>query len=193
MADTRTLSPVLARRAAEHPERPLVIGVPRRDSAALGSLRAPACAVLRRELLPDRPAPTDTGVPVPSGRFTDPDARARGIAGRRTESILRDGRQLRARGDRDQQPADPTFDDGHEDGVTPEVFGERTGADAALSGDTGTTDGKARTFARRTMTDHTIPDLDRLSDAFPMTSGGKAGRRELERMHALDSTVTSGA
>jgi hypothetical protein len=193
MADTRTLAPVLARRAAEHPERPLVNGVTRRDSAALLSARTPARAFPRGEMPSDCPARMDTEVSVPAGRITDPDARERGIAGRRTESILRDGCQLHPREVHDQQPADPTVDDGRGDGVTPEVLGERTGADVVPSGHAGITGGQARTFARYTMPDHTIPDLDRLSDAFPMTSSGKAGRRELERMHALDSTVTSGA
>ena len=166
MADTRTLAPVLARRAAEHPERPLVIGVPRRDSAALVPAPTRAPAVSRAELVPDCPARIEAGLSVQAGRFTDPRARERGIAGRRTESILRAGRQLYSRELRDQQRA---------------------------AGSAGTTGGKARPVARHTMVDHTIPDLDRSSDAFPMTSSGKAGRRELERRHALDSTVTSGA
>ena len=118
MADTWTLAPVIARRAAEHPERPLVIGIPRRPPSAV-------------------------------------QAQIAGLAGPRAEAILR--------------ASDVPYEDA------------------------GMTGGKAQAFARARLADHTPPDLDRLFDAFPVTGSGKAGRREIEREHALDSTVTSGA
>ena len=118
MADTWTLAPVIARRAAEHPERPLVIGIPRRPPSAV-------------------------------------QAHIAGLAGPRAEAILR--------------ASDVPYEDA------------------------GMTGGKAQAFTRERMAGNTPPDLDRLFHAFPMTAGGKARRRAFERVHALDSTVTSGA
>jgi len=44
-------------------------------------------------------------------------------------------------------------------------------------------------FAHDATAERTIPDLVRCFDAFPMTGSGKARRRELERIVALDHTA----
>ena len=202
MADTWTRAPVPAGRAPEHPERPLVIGVPRRRSSA--RVGAQGCTLtamwgergtahgdridIEMPLCPER---TATGSMVAASRFTGPEASERGIAGRRMETFLRDGCQLHLRGVHDQRPAESDVDDGC--GAAPESLGRLTCAGVVPIGDAGMTGGKAQAFAREWMADYTPPDLDRLLDAFPMTSSGKARRREFERVHALDSTVTSGA
>ena len=204
MADTWTLAPVLAGRAPEHPERPLVNGVPRRRSAAQVEAQGSTLAGLLGGVgiadgggvgidLPHCPERMATGSLVPASRFTDPQARERGIAGRRTETFLRDGCQLHLRDVHDQQQPAKSIVDGCGCGATPEVLRRLTCAGVVPIGDAGMTGGKAQAFARERMADYTPPDLDRLFDAFPMTGSGKARRRELERTHTLDSTVTSGA
>jgi hypothetical protein len=156
MADTWTLAPVIAPRAAEHPARPLVIGVPRRLSSAV-------------------------------------QAQIAGLASPCAEAILRGGSPIDPREHPRQQPAAPAVDDGCGRGVTPERVGAPTGASIVPHEDAGMAGGKAQAFTRERMAGNTPPDLDRLFHAFPMTAGGKARRREFERVHALDSTVTSGA
>jgi fatty-acyl-CoA synthase len=49
---------------------------------------------------------------------------------------------------------------------------------------------EVKMFARDTMTDYKVPDLVRFFDSFPMTGSGKVKRRELERVVALESTVS---
>jgi fatty-acyl-CoA synthase len=48
-------------------------------------------------------------------------------------------------------------------------------------------------FARDAMAEYKTPDLVRFFDRFPMTGSGKVRRRELERVVALDPTVTAAA
>ena len=87
----------------------------------------------------------------------------------------------------------PAVDDVCVIGVPHDILGELVCAcivpveGAVITGD------EVKDFARDTMAEYKIPDLVRFFDAFPMTGSGKVKRRELERVVALDPTVTAAA
>ena len=115
------------------------------------------------------------------------------IVGRRKETILRGGFQIYPREIEDQLRAHPAIDDVCVIGVPHDVLGEIICACVVPVEGAVITGKDVKSFARDTLTDHKIPDLVRFFDAFPMTGSGKVKRRELERVVALDPTVTAAA
>lgn len=115
------------------------------------------------------------------------------IVGRRKETILRGGFQIYPREIEDQLRTHPAVDDVCVIGVPHEVLGELICACVVPVEGAVITGKDVKSFARDTLTDHKIPDLVRFFDAFPMTGSGKVKRRELERVVALDPTVTAAA
>ncbi len=115
------------------------------------------------------------------------------IVGRRKETILRGGFQIYPREIEDQLRAHPAIDDVCVIGVPHDVLGELICACIVPVEGAVITGKDVKSFARDTLTDHKIPDLVRFFDAFPMTGSGKVKRRELERVVALDPSVTAAA
>lgn len=115
------------------------------------------------------------------------------IVGRRKETILRGGFQIYPREIEDQLRVHPAIDDVCVIGVPHGVLGERICACVVPVEGAVITGKDVKSFARDTLTDSKIPDLVRFFDAFPMTGSGKVKRRELERVVALDPTVTAAA
>ena len=113
------------------------------------------------------------------------------VVGRTKETVVRGGFQIYPREVEDQLRAHPAVDDVCVIGVPHDVMGELVCAcvvpveGAVITGD------ELKHFAEDTMADYKVPDLVRFFDAFPMTGSGKVKRRELERMVALDHTVTA--
>jgi fatty-acyl-CoA synthase len=115
------------------------------------------------------------------------------IVGRRKETIVRGGFQIYPREVEDQLRAHPAVDEVCVIGVPHDVLGELVCACIVPVEGAVITGRELKDFARDTMADHKIPDLIRFFDAFPMTGSGKVKRRELERVVALDHTVTIGS
>jgi fatty-acyl-CoA synthase len=113
------------------------------------------------------------------------------VLGRRAETISRGGTQLFPREIEDRLRAHPAVEDVCVIGVP------RPADDALVCACVVPVEGAVltgqdlRDFARDTMAVQHIPDLVRFFDAFPMTGTGKVKRRELERVLALDPSVTS--
>jgi fatty-acyl-CoA synthase len=112
------------------------------------------------------------------------------IVGRSKETIVRGGYQIYPREVEDQLRAHPAVDEVCVIGVPHDILGELMCAcivpveGAVITGE------EVKMFARDTMTDYKVPDLVRFFDSFPMTGSGKVKRRELERVVALESTVS---
>ncbi len=115
------------------------------------------------------------------------------VVGRRKETILRGGFQIYPREIEDQLRAHPAIDDVCVIGVPHDVLGELICACVVPVEGAVITGKDVKGFARDTLTDYKIPDLVRFFDAFPMTGSGKVKRRELERVVALDPSVTAAA
>ncbi len=115
------------------------------------------------------------------------------IVGRRKETIVRGGFQIYPREVEDQLRAHPAVDEVCVIGVPHDVLGELVCACIVPVEGAVITGRELKDFARDTMADHKIPDLIRFFDSFPMTGSGKVKRRELERVVALDHTVTIGS
>lgn len=114
------------------------------------------------------------------------------VVGRRKETILRGGYQVYPREVEDQLRAHPAVDDVCVIGVPHEVLGELICACVVPVEGAVVTGRDLKDFARDAMADYKTPDLVRFFDRFPMTGSGKVRRRELERVVALDPTVTAG-
>ena len=115
------------------------------------------------------------------------------ITGRIKDLIIRGGENIYPREIEDQLRAHPAIDDVCVIGVPHDVLGELICACVVPVEGAVITGKDVKSFARDTLTDHKIPDLVRFFDAFPMTGSGKVKRRELERVVALDPTVTAAA
>ena len=115
------------------------------------------------------------------------------IVGRRKETILRGGYQIYPREVEDQLRAHPAVDDVCVIGVPHDILGELVCACIVPVEGAVVTGAELKAFARDTMADYKIPDLVHFLDRFPLTGTGKVKRRELERLVALDHTVTSGS
>lgn len=115
------------------------------------------------------------------------------IVGRRKETILRGGYQVYPRELENHLRAHPAVDDVCVVGVPHDVLGERICACVVPVEGAVVTGKDLKDFARDALADYKIPDLVRFFDRFPMTGSGKVRRRELERVVALDPSVTSAA
>jgi fatty-acyl-CoA synthase len=113
------------------------------------------------------------------------------IVGRTKETIVRGGYQIHPREVENQLRAHPAVDDVCVIGVPHDIMGELICAcivpveGAVITGE------EIKEFSRDTMADYKVPDLVRFFDAFPMTGSGKVKRRELERVVALDTALSS--
>ncbi len=115
------------------------------------------------------------------------------IVGRRKETIVRGGFQIYPREIEDQLRAHPAVEDVCVVGVPHDVLGELICACVVPVEGAVVTGNDVKDFARDTLADYKSPDLVRFFDRFPMTPSGKVRRRELERVVALDPSVTSAA
>ena len=115
------------------------------------------------------------------------------VVGRRKETILRGGYQVYPRELENQLRAHPAVEDVCVIGVPHEVLGELICACVVPVEGAVVTGRDIKDFARDALADYKIPDLVRFFDSFPMTGSGKVRRRELERVVALDPSVTSAA
>jgi acyl-CoA synthetase (AMP-forming)/AMP-acid ligase II len=115
------------------------------------------------------------------------------VVGRRKETILRGGYQVYPREVEDGLRAHPAVEDVCVIGVPHDVLGERICACVVPVEGAVVTGKDLKDFARDAMAEYKTPDLVRFFDRFPMTGSGKVRRRELERVVALDPTVTAAA
>lgn len=115
------------------------------------------------------------------------------VVGRRKATILRGGYQIYPREIEDALRAHPAVEDVCVVGVPHDVLGERTCACVVAVEGAVVTGKDIKDYARDALADYKIPDLVRFFDSFPMTGSGKVKRRELERVVALDPSVTSAA
>lgn len=115
------------------------------------------------------------------------------IVGRRKETIVRGGVQVYPREIEDQLRAHPAVDDVCVVGVPHDVLGELICACVVPVEGAVITGKDVKDYARDTLANYKTPDLVRFFDRFPMTPSGKVRRRELERVVALDPSVTSAA
>ena len=115
------------------------------------------------------------------------------IVGRRKETIVRGGVQVYPREVEDQLRAHPAVEDVVVIGVPHDVLGELICACVVPVEGAVVTGKDVKDYARETLANYKTPDLVRFFDRFPMTPSGKVRRRELERVVALDPSVTSAA
>jgi len=115
------------------------------------------------------------------------------IVGRRKETIVRGGVQVYPREIEDQLRAHPAVEDVCVVGVPHDVLGELICACVVPIEGAVITGKDIKDYARDTLANYKTPDLVRFFDRFPMTPSGKVRRRELERVVALDPSVTSAA
>jgi acyl-CoA synthetase (AMP-forming)/AMP-acid ligase II len=115
------------------------------------------------------------------------------IVGRRKETIVRGGVQVYPREVEDQLRTHPAVDDVVVIGVPHDVLGELICACVVPVEGAVITGRDVKDYARETLANYKTPDLVRFFDRFPLTPSGKVRRRELERVVALDPTVTSAA
>jgi fatty-acyl-CoA synthase len=115
------------------------------------------------------------------------------VVGRRKATIVRGGFQIYPREIEDQLRAHPAVEDACVIGVPHDVLGELVCACVVPVEGAVVTGKDLKDFARDTLAEYKTPDLVRFFDRFPMTPSGKVRRRELERVVALDPSLTSAA